>query len=153
MPVLFPRVPRPALTSLLVAAAVAVVVLLAGPELMQLAFGDSYIYDRAGLLIVTAAMGFHLVSLTLNQAALAQGQARRAAIRWGICAVGFIGWCFVPVFEVVRRVEIGFAGAAVLLCGLLYLLYVAPRSWPGDRVVPDPTQPGATRLRPEDAVR
>ena len=46
---------------------------------MQLAFGDRFDYDRAGLLIVTAAMGLYLAATTLNQAALAQGQARRAA--------------------------------------------------------------------------
>jgi hypothetical protein len=122
---------------------------------MRLAFGDNYGYDRVGLLIIAAGMGFHLASLTLNQAALAQGQARRAAIRWAICAAAFVAWCFLPVFDVVRRVEIGFAGAAILLCALLYALYRAPRPRPGDRVVPDPTQPAATRLpadQPADEV-
>jgi O-antigen/teichoic acid export membrane protein len=120
------------------AALVGLVVAVAGPELMQVAFGDKFTYDRAGLLIVTAGMGFYLASGTLNQAALAQGQARGAAARWVVCAAGFIAWNLVPVFDEFRRVEVGFAGAAALLCGLLYLLYrhppKAPR--PEDMVAP-----------------
>ena len=102
------------------AAAVGLVVLIAGPELMQLAFGDKFDYDRAGLLIVTAGMGFYLASVTLNQAALAQGQVRRAAACWVGCALAFVGWTLLPVMDEFRRVEVGFAGAAALLCGLLY---------------------------------
>ena len=55
---------------------VALVVLIAGPALMQVAFGDKFSYDRGGLLLVTVGMGFYLCSGTLNQAALARGQAR-----------------------------------------------------------------------------
>ncbi len=61
------------------AALVGVAMLIAGPELMQIAFGDKFSYDRADLLIVTAGMGLYLSAATLNQAALAQGQVRRAA--------------------------------------------------------------------------
>ena len=71
---------------------VALVVAIAGPALMQAAFSDRFTYDRAGLLIVTAAMGLYLAATTLNQAALAQGQARRAATCWIACAVGFLVW-------------------------------------------------------------
>jgi O-antigen/teichoic acid export membrane protein len=109
------------------AAAVALVVLVAGPELMQLAFGDKFTYDRAGLLIVTVGMGFYLSSGTLNQAALARGQARLAAACWGTAAVAFLAWNLLPLLDEFRRVEVGFLGAAILLCGLLYLLYRSPR--------------------------
>ena len=64
------------------AAVVGLVVAIAGPELMQLAFGKKFAYDRLGLVIVTVGMGFYLCSGTLNQAALAQGQVRRAAACW-----------------------------------------------------------------------
>ena len=64
----------------------ALVVLVAGPQLMQLAFSDKFTYDRAGLLLVTLGMGLYLASVTLNQACLAQGQVRRAAARWLACA-------------------------------------------------------------------
>ena len=97
------------------AALVALVVAIAGPDLMQLAFGKKFTYDRAGLLIVTVGMGFYLSSGTLNQAALAQGQVRAAAVRWVICAAAFICWNFVPVFDEFRRVEVGFAGGQVNL--------------------------------------
>ncbi len=107
-------------------AAVALVVLVAGPWLMQAAFGDKFTYDRAGLLIVTVGMGFYLSSGTLNQAALARGQARRSAACWVTVAVAFLVWNLLPVLDEFRRVEVGFAGAAALLCALLYLLYRSP---------------------------
>ena len=109
------------------AAAVGLIVFVAGPQLMQLAFGKKFGYDRVGLLIVTVGMGFYLSSGTLNQAALAQGQVRRAAVCWAGCALAFLGWNLLPVLDEFRRVEVGFAGAAALLCGLLYLLYRSPR--------------------------
>ena len=88
----------------------ALVVLIAGPQLMQLAFSDKFTYDRTGLLLVTAGMGLYLSSVTVNQACVAQGQVRRAALRWIACAGLFIGWNFVPlVGDEFLRVEIGFA--------------------------------------------
>ena len=116
------------------AAFVAVVVAAAGPELMQLAFGERFVYDRAGLLIVTAAMGLYLGATTLNQAALAQGQARRAAVCWGACAVAFVGWILLPVLEPARRIEVGFAIGALVLFVSLLRLYRNPR--PGEGLRP-----------------
>src|SRR3954468_8813287 len=129
------------------AALVALVVAIAGPDLMQLAFGDKFTYDRAGLLIVTVGMGFYLASGTLNQAALAQGQARAAAARWVVCAAAFIAWNFVPVFDEFRRVEVGFAGAAALLCALLYLLYRRPPRVPRPEDVVEPGSPEEIEAR------
>ena len=54
-----------------------------GPALMQAAFSDRFDYDRAGLLIVTAAMGLYLAATTLNQAALARGRRAPAAALLG----------------------------------------------------------------------
>jgi O-antigen/teichoic acid export membrane protein len=105
----------------------AVVVLIAGPQLMQLAFSDEFEYDRAGLLLVTLGMGLYLGSVTLNQACLAQGQVRRAAGRWIACASFFILWNFLPVVgDEFRRIEIGFALTAGVLFALLYLVYRRP---------------------------
>jgi hypothetical protein len=108
---------------------------------MRLAFGAKFSYDRLGLLIVTAGMGFYLCSGTLNQAALAQGQVRRAAARWVLCAAAFIAWNLLPVMGEFRRVEVGFAGSAALLCGLLYLLYRHPPSEPRPEDVVAPGSP------------
>jgi O-antigen/teichoic acid export membrane protein len=105
----------------------ALVVLVAGPQLMQIAFSDKFEYDRAGLLLVTLGMGLYLASVTVNQACLAQGQVRRAAVRWIACAAFFIAWNFLPIVgDEFRRVEIGFALTAGVLFALLYLVYRRP---------------------------
>ena len=105
-------------------ALVAAVVAAAGPELMQVAFGDEFPYERGELLLITAGMGLYLTATTLNQAILAQGGAARAAARWAVCAIAFVVWCALPlVGDEVRRVELGFTGAASLLAALLTLAY------------------------------
>jgi O-antigen/teichoic acid export membrane protein len=124
----------------------AIVVLIAGPKLMQIAFSDKFTYDRAGLLLVTLGMGLYLGSVTLNQACLAQGQVRRAAARWIGCAAFFIAWNFLPlVGDEFRRVEIGFALTAGILFGLLYLVYRRPRERAED--VPEAGSPEELEAR------
>jgi len=109
------------------AAFTAIVVLIAGPHLMQIAFSKKFTYDRAGLLLVTLGMGLYLGSVTLNQACVAQGQVRRAAGRWLACAAFFILWNFIPLVDnEFRRVEIGFALTAGVLFAVLYLVYRYP---------------------------
>jgi O-antigen/teichoic acid export membrane protein len=124
----FHRTVRMVLLGLVAFTAVAFVVMgIAGPKLMQIAFSKKFTYDREGLLLVTLGMGLYLCSVTLNQACLAQGQVRRAAARWIACAAFFIGWNFVPlVSNEFRRVEIGFALTAGVLFALLYLVYRRP---------------------------
>jgi O-antigen/teichoic acid export membrane protein len=118
-------------------ALVVVVVLVAGPTAMQIAFSKKFTYDRAGLLLVSVGMGLYLSSVTVNQACIAQGQVRRAAARWITCAALFIGWNFVPlVSDEFRRVEIGFLLAASVLFSLLYLVYRHPHEHTED--VPQP---------------
>ncbi|MGN6200971.1 MAG: lipopolysaccharide biosynthesis protein [Solirubrobacterales bacterium] len=103
------------------------VVLIAGPHLMQIAFSKKFTYDRPGLLLVTLGMGLYLGSVTLNQACVAQGQVRRAAGRWLACAAFFILWNFLPIVSnEFRRVEIGFALTAGVLFAVLYLVYRYP---------------------------
>jgi O-antigen/teichoic acid export membrane protein len=132
-------------------AAVALIVLAVGPELMQIAFGEKFTYDRAGLLIVTAGMGFYLTAVTLNQAALASGQVRRAALCFATSAAAFVIWSLLPVLEdEFRRIEVGYAGAAALLCGLLYLLYRRPRPREGDVLEPGSPQELEARLAAAD---
>jgi O-antigen/teichoic acid export membrane protein len=118
-------------------AAVALAVLAFGPQLMHLAFGKKFDYDRLGLLIVTLGMGLYLSAVTINQACLAQGQVRRASLRWIGCAVLFVAWCLVPVIgDEFRRVEIGFTLTAASLLTMLYVIYRRPVERPED--VPDP---------------
>jgi O-antigen/teichoic acid export membrane protein len=132
------------------AATVGLAMLVAGPQIMQIAFGDKFTYDRAGLLIVTAGMGFYLSAATLNQAALAQGQVRRAATCWIGCAAGFIAFNLLPILDAYRRVEVGFAVAAMVLCGLLYLLYRRPHSRSDDIPAPGSPQELEARLAAAD---
>jgi O-antigen/teichoic acid export membrane protein len=137
------------LTITVIAALTAVLCLVlavAGPELMQIAFGDKFTYDREALVIVAVGMGFYLSAGTLNQAALAQGQARRSALCWVGCAAGFIVWNLAADVEVFRRVEVGFAAAAVALCASLYLLYRNPRARAGDEFEPGSSQELEARL-------
>jgi len=105
------------------AALVIVTVLAAGPQLMQAAFGDSFAYERADLVIISAGMGLYLASVTLNQAALAEGRARVAATAWVACAAGFVVWNLLPIFDAITRMETGFTGAAAVLCTMLYAIY------------------------------
>lgn len=125
---------------------VAVVVAIAGPDLMQLALGESFSYDRAGLLIVTAGMGLYLSATTLSQAAVARGRVRFAASCWAMCAVGFVAWCLVPVLDDARRVQIGFTAAAALLAALLYRVHRRPAEPVAERVAPGSPEELEARL-------
>ena len=118
---------------------------------MQIAFGDKFTYERADLLIVTVGMGLYLSAATLNQAALAQGQVRRAAACWVSCAAVFVVWTLVPlVDDEFRRVEVGYLGAAALLCGLLYAIYRQPRPRAEDTIEPGSTEEVEIRLAAGD---
>lgn len=135
--------------TLLVIAGFSVAVVLGliavGPQVMELAFGEKFEYDRLGLVLVGLGMGFYLTAATLNQAALAEGQARAAAGCWLVCAVGFIVINLVPGLDVFRRVEVGFLAAAAVLSILLYALHRHPISRPED--VPEPDSPLELELR------
>jgi O-antigen/teichoic acid export membrane protein len=118
------------------AALVTLAMLVAGPKLMQIAFGDKFDYPRGDLVIVSIGMGIYLSAGTLNQAALAQGQVRRAAACWVVCGLAFVAWCLLPIMSETRRVEVGYLGGAALLCLLLYLIYRRPRPRAEDIVEP-----------------
>jgi O-antigen/teichoic acid export membrane protein len=134
------------------AAAVTVGVLLVGPQVMQIAFGDDHTYDRAGLAIVAVGMGFYLSAVTLNQAALAQGQARRAAACWIACAVGFIIFNLVQPLDPFRTVEIGFTVSAAVLSALLFLLYRRPHPVAADEIAPGSPREVEAQLAAVDEI-
>ncbi|HSD75838.1 MAG TPA: hypothetical protein VLA98_00475 [Solirubrobacteraceae bacterium] len=105
------------------AGVVALALLLVGPWAMDLLFGSEHDYGRVGLAVIAVGMGFHLAAGTLNQAALARGRARAAAAAWLACAAAFVAWMLLPVVaDELTRAETGYAGAAAVLCMLLWLL-------------------------------
>jgi hypothetical protein len=108
---------------------------------MQIAFGKKHTYQRSDLVIVSIGMGVYLSAATLNQAALAKGQIRRASMCWVACAVAFVAWVLVPIVgNDFHRVEVGYLGAAALLCALLYWLYRQPLTVDERRVRPGSTE-------------
>jgi O-antigen/teichoic acid export membrane protein len=113
------------------AGSVALVMLVAGPKLMDLFFGGDFDYEAYGLVLVALGMGLYLSAATLNQAALAQGRTRQASMVWVGCAAAFVVFLLIPGFDNrVVQVEVGYLGAALVLCGLLYALYRRPEAVP-----------------------
>jgi O-antigen/teichoic acid export membrane protein len=109
----------------LFAAGVTLVLLAVGPALMEHAlFGQQYSYGRVGLAVVGVGMGMHLLSGTLNQAALARARERAAAACWVVAAGAFLVWMLLPlVADQLTRAEVGYLGATTLLALLLAALY------------------------------
>jgi O-antigen/teichoic acid export membrane protein len=106
------------------AGAVALGLLVIGPFAMSHLFGQDFSYGRVGLAVVGLGMGLHLVAGTLNQAALARGQAGLAGAAWLACAALLVVWTVVPVIgDQLLRVEVGYAGATAALSGALLLVY------------------------------
>jgi len=114
------------------AGVVALVLLAIGPWAMNVLFGGGYDYGRVGLAVVALGMGLHLISGTLNQAALARQQAKLAAGAWLLAAALFIAFVLAPtISNQVLRVEVAYFGAAGILAALLYALY---RRQPSERL-------------------
>ena len=116
--------------------AVALGLLLIGPFVMTALLGDKgFHYGRIGLAVVGLGMGFHLISGTLNQAALARSQARLAAFAW-LCSAGLFVLIVATktISSEVTRVEVGYFISTLVLSGLLWAVYrrrAAPPPEPG----------------------
>jgi len=107
------------------AGAVSLGLLLIGPAVMTALLGNKgYHYARLGLAVVGLGMGFHLVSGTLNQAALARGRAAIAAVGWLVAAALFVLLVAThAISNEVTRVEVGYFTSTVVLAGLLWAVY------------------------------
>jgi O-antigen/teichoic acid export membrane protein len=114
------------------AGAVAVGLLVLGPFVMGILFDDAARYGRLGLAAVALGMGAHLAAGTLNQAALARDRAGAAAAAWLISAVAFVAWMLAGIVnDSLTRAELGYLGAALLLCALLAAVHRRGRRGPG----------------------
>ena len=103
---------------------VALVMLAAGPQVMELLFGGDFDYERGGLVLVAIGMGLYLSAATLNQALLAHARAPQSAACWVAAAAAFVLFLVLVEFDDrVLQVEVAFIGAAGLLGGSLYALY------------------------------
>jgi O-antigen/teichoic acid export membrane protein len=106
------------------AGCVALVMLVAGPLLMDLLFGGDFEYERGGLVLVSLGMGLYLAAATLNQALLARGHPRQASASWALAAAAFVSFLLLVEFDDrVLQVEIAFLAGAAGLSSALYLLY------------------------------
>jgi O-antigen/teichoic acid export membrane protein len=107
------------------AGAVALGLLAIGPSVMTALLGNKgFPYGRVGLALVGLGMGFHLISGTLNQAALARGRAAMAAVAWLVAAALFVLLVATrTIANEVTRVEVGYFTATVVLAGLLWAVY------------------------------
>jgi O-antigen/teichoic acid export membrane protein len=106
------------------ATVVSLVMLAAGPTVMDLVFGGEGGYDRGGLFLISIGMGLYLSAATVNQALLARGRARQACACWVGAAAAFVAFLLVPGFDDrVLQVEVGYVGAAGVLGALLYVQY------------------------------
>jgi O-antigen/teichoic acid export membrane protein len=106
------------------AGVVALVMLAAGPQVMDLLFGGDFDYERGGLVLVAAGMGLYLSAATLNQALLAHARATHSAVCWVAAATAFVLFLVLVEFDDrVLQVEVAFIGAAALLSSSLYALY------------------------------
>ena len=106
------------------AGVVALVMLAAGPQVMELLFGGDFDYERGGLVLVAIGMGLYLSAATLNQALLAHARAPQSAACWVAAAAAFVLFLVLVEFDDrVLQVEVAFIGAAGLLGGSLYALY------------------------------
>jgi O-antigen/teichoic acid export membrane protein len=104
--------------------AVALGLFAVGPPVVGSLFDIDRDLGRAGLALVGLGMGFHLVAGTLNQAALARGQALGAALAWLACAGAFVAWMLSPAIgDQLLRAEVGYCCATALLAALLGLVY------------------------------
>jgi O-antigen/teichoic acid export membrane protein len=134
------------------AAATLLGVLAIGPDVMQLAFGDKFEYDRLGLALMAVGMGFYLSGAALNQACLAQGQARRAAACWIACAIAFATFNLIGPLDPYRTVEVGFVASAALLSSLLALVYARPHPSVEDAMAPGSAREIEAQLAAADEI-
>jgi O-antigen/teichoic acid export membrane protein len=115
----------------LFALALTVAALVAGPLGMHILYGPGFEVERLDLAILAAGVGGYLAASAFSQAALARGEAVRAAAIWTLSAVTFIISELAVTGSSLHRVSLAFALAAavntVLFAALVLRREPAPR--------------------------
>lgn len=113
------------------AAGAALVMLIAGPTIMEIVFGKKYVFTRPELVAISVGMGIYLCAATLNQTALAAKKTGLAVGCWLVATAFFVIWEYGGfVKDPLDRVAIGYPATALILFVLLFGLYerVTPHS-------------------------
>ena len=115
----------------LFAAGLTVAALAAGPFGMRILYGPGFEVARMDLAILAAGVGGYLAASAFSQAALARGDAMRAAMIWTLSAVTFVGAELLVAGSPLHRVSVAFALAAAINTALFAALVMrrerAPR--------------------------
>lgn len=113
------------------AAVSALVMVIAGPTIMEIVFGKKYVFDRVDLVAITVGMGVYLCASTLNQTALAAKKTGKAVACWLVATTFFVIWEYGAfVSDPLDRVAIGYPVTSLILFTLLFVLYqrVTPKA-------------------------
>lgn len=100
---------------------------VAGPAVVSLFFGPSYVVSRGDLTFLGASSLLLLLAALLQSAVVALRGHRAVAASWAVAGATFVAGCTVP-FEPLLRVEIAYVVAACVVVVLLLaaLLRVLP---------------------------
>jgi O-antigen/teichoic acid export membrane protein len=94
-------------------------VAVAGPQVMEMLYGEGFEASRLELTLLGAGVACYLAAATFSQALLALDAGVRAAVAWSISSVFFVSFYFALPGSELARVSLAFALAAV--SGLLLL--------------------------------
>lgn len=123
-----------------VGAAALLVLFVAGPAIVSLFFGSTYVVSRGALTLLGASSVLLLLAALLQSAVVALSGHRSVAVSWALAGAVFLVGCAVPL-EPLLRVEVAYLVASCVIVGLLLgaLARVLPR---------EPARPAAPSERP-----
>ncbi|WP_204693519.1 hypothetical protein [Geodermatophilus bullaregiensis] len=109
------------------------VLLAAGPALVSLFFGPSYVVARLDMTVLGASSVLLLLAALLQSAVVALRGHRTVALCWAAAAVVFVAGCTLPL-EPLLRVEVAYVLASLVVVGALLaaLIRVLPAMMHGE---------------------
>lgn len=101
-----------------------------GPQLLHLLAGPGYDLGRVDMALLAAMVGFYLLAMVLQPAAISLGRHRAAMVPWLACALAYAATLTLPL-DPVRRV-----GVALVVAGAVAVVglgVVVGRGWAADQ--------------------